>query len=103
MPGRRLGAQVLGAQPLKPENSTHASAGFVVTPTPGFDITVDYYRVAIDDRIVLSGNFTGPSITALLAPFGANSARFFTNAIDTRTKGIDATASYRVALAIIVV
>ena len=92
-------AQVLGAQPLKPENSTHASGGLALTPVPGFDITVDYYHIAIDDRIVLSGNFTGPRITALLAPFGANSARFFTNAIDTRTNGVDVTASYRVALA----
>ena len=33
---------------------------------------------------------------SLLAPFGANSARFFTNAIDTRTNGVDVTASYRV-------
>ena len=63
-----------------------------------FDITVDYYHIEIDDRIVLSGNFTAPLITALLAPFGANSARFFTNAIDTRTNGVDVTASYRVAL-----
>ncbi len=91
-------ALVLGAQPLKPENSTHASAGLVLTPVPGLDFTVDYYHIAIDDRIVLSGNFTGARITALLAPFGANSARFFTNAIDTRTTGVDATAAYRVAL-----
>jgi iron complex outermembrane receptor protein len=92
-------AQVLGAQELKPENSTHASGGVAITPVPGFDITVDYYHIAIDDRIVLSGNFTGPRIAALLAPFGANSARFFTNAINTRTDGVDVTASYRIALA----
>ena len=91
-------ALVLGAQPLQPENSTHASAGLAVTPLPGLDITVDYYRISIDDRIVLSGNFTGTRITELLAPFGANSARFFTNAIDTRTNGVDITASYRVNL-----
>jgi iron complex outermembrane receptor protein len=91
-------AQVLGAQPLKPENSLHASGGIVVTPLPGLDFTVDYYHIAIDDRIVLSGNFTGPRITALLAPFGANSARFFTNAINTRTDGVDVSAAYRVAL-----
>jgi iron complex outermembrane receptor protein len=91
-------AQVLGAQPLKPENSAHASGGVVFTPIPGLDFTVDYYHIAIDDRIVLSGNFTGPQITALLAPFGANSARFFTNAINTRTDGVDVSAAYRVAL-----
>ena len=92
-------AQVLGAQALKPETSTHATAGLVLTPLPGLDFAVDYYRIAIDDRIVLSGNFTGGAITALLAPFGANSARFFTNAINTRTNGVDITAAYRVALA----
>ena len=91
-------AQVLGAESLKPENSTHASAGLALTPLPRFDVTIDYYHIAIDDRIVLSGNFTGPLITQLLAPFGANSARFFTNAIDTRTNGVDVTAAYRVPL-----
>jgi iron complex outermembrane recepter protein len=90
-------AQVLGAQALKPENSTHASGGLVLNPVPGIEFTVDYYHIAIDDRIVLSGNFTGAQITALLAPFGANSARFFTNALDTRTNGVDLTAAYRYA------
>jgi iron complex outermembrane receptor protein len=98
LPVDSAAAQVLGAQALKPENSTHASAGVVLNPTRGLDMTVDYYRVAIDDRIVLSGNFTGARITELLAPFGANSARFFTNAIDTRTNGVDVAASYRVEL-----
>ena len=96
LPVTSAAAKTLGAQPLKPENSTHASAGLVLNPAPRFDVTLDYYHIAIDDRIVLSGNFTGPQITALLAPFGANSARFFTNAINTRTKGVDVTASYRV-------
>jgi iron complex outermembrane recepter protein len=59
---------------------------------------VDYYHIAIDDRIVLSGNFTAPPIAALLAPFNANSARFFTNAIDTRTDGVDVTANYAIRL-----
>ena len=91
-------AQVLGAAPLTPEQSRHLSGGVVITPASALGITVDYYRIAIDDRIVLSGNFTAPPIAALLAPFGANSARFFTNAIDTRTTGGDVTATYRLPL-----
>jgi iron complex outermembrane receptor protein len=91
-------AQVLGAAPLKPENSRHASAGVVIAPVPALDLTIDYYHIAIDDRIVLSGNFTAAPIVALLAPFGANSARFFTNAIDTRTNGVDVAANYRLKL-----
>jgi iron complex outermembrane receptor protein len=99
LPVNSPAALVLGAQPLKPETSTHATAGLVLTPLPGLDFALDFYHIAIDDRIVLSGNFTGAQITALLAPFGANSARFFTNAINTRTNGVDVTAGYRVALA----
>jgi iron complex outermembrane receptor protein len=91
-------AQVLGAAPLKPERSLNLGAGVVFAPTPSLELAIDYYRIAIDDRIVLSGNFTAAPIAVLLAPFGANSARFFTNAIDTRTHGVDVTASYRLAL-----
>src|SRR5262249_43357477 len=91
-------AQVLGAQPLQPESSLNVGAGVVLTPVSPLSIAVDFYRIAIDDRIVLSGNFTAPPIAVLLAPFGANSARFFTNAIDTRTHGVDVTASYALPL-----
>jgi iron complex outermembrane recepter protein len=92
-------AIALGATPLKPEQSRNASAGFVITPSGAAEIAVDYYHIAIDDRIVLSGNFTAPPIAAILAPFGANSARFFTNAIDTRTNGVDVVGAYRLPLA----
>ena len=95
LPVTSQAAQALGARPLKAESSTHASAGLVLNPARGFDVSLDYYHIAIDDRIVLSGNFTGARITALLAPFGANSARFFTNAINTRTNGVDLTAAYK--------
>ena len=99
LPVNSPAAAVLGAQPLKPENSTHFTGGIVWNPASTFDMAVDYYHIAIDDRIVLSGNFTGARITDLLAPFGANSARFFTNAVDTRTNGVDVTANYHVRFA----
>jgi iron complex outermembrane recepter protein len=38
-------------------------------------------------------------MTQLLQPFGANAARYFTNAIDTRTQGVDVIANYAVPLA----
>jgi len=91
-------AKALGAVPLEPEQSFNASGGIVVSPLPRLTATVDFYRVAIDDRIVLSGNFTAAPIAALLAPFGANSARFFTNAIDTRTEGVDVSGNYHLPL-----
>jgi iron complex outermembrane recepter protein len=98
LPVNSPAAQALGAAPLKPEHSRHASAGVVIAPASALEVTLDYYHIAIDDRIVLSGNFTAAPIAALLAPFGANSARFFTNAIDTRTNGVDLSAAYRARL-----
>ena len=88
-------ARVLGSQDLKPENSVHFSGGVVVTPVDGFDITADLYQIRIDDRIVLSNNFGGGRITDLLAPFAASQARYFTNGIDTKTRGLDVIADYR--------
>jgi iron complex outermembrane receptor protein len=91
-------ARALGATDLKPEDTLHFTGGFAFTPSKGFDFTTDYYNVKIDDRIVFSGNFTGGAITALLAPLGATGARFFTNAINTRTSGVDVTANYRTSM-----
>ena len=73
---------------LKPEQSVHFSAGVVWHPIAPLEITADYYRIDIDDRIVFSGNFTGGRSPPLLQPLGANGARFFTNAIDTRDEGL---------------
>ncbi|MEO5762634.1 MAG: TonB-dependent receptor, partial [Vicinamibacteria bacterium] len=86
-------ARALGSKDLKPEDSVHLTGGFAFTPSKSFDFTADYFNIKIDDRIVFSGNFTGGAITTLLAPLGATGARFFTNAINTRTTGVDLTAN----------
>jgi iron complex outermembrane recepter protein len=70
----------------------------VWNPIEPLEFTADVYRIEIEDRIVISGNFTGGRITQLLLPLGATGARFFTNAIDTRTTGSDVTATYRAGL-----
>jgi iron complex outermembrane receptor protein len=92
-------ARALGATDLKPEDSVHLSAGVALTPVKSLELTADYYNIRIDDRIVFSGNFTGGAISTILAPFGASGARFFTNAINTRTEGVDVIANYRTGLA----
>lgn len=90
-------AKALGAQPLKPETSINKSLGLVLTPIAAASLTVDYYRINIDDRIIFSGNFTGVPMTNFLASQGfpgVGSARFFTNAIDTKTRGWDVVGRY---------
>ncbi|CAN5785336.1 TonB-dependent receptor [soil metagenome] len=89
-------ARVLGAQPLRPEESVNYSAGVAINPLRDLSLTVDAYRIDIKDRIVFSENFTGTRIRDLFdARFpGVTGGRFFTNAIDTRTTGLDAVLQY---------
>ncbi|RMF61104.1 MAG: TonB-dependent receptor, partial [Calditrichaeota bacterium] len=66
--------------------------GVAFTPIPNLAFTADFYHIEIDDRITLSENFTGEAIRQQLEAqgiFGVNGGRYFTNAIDTRTNGVD--------------
>lgn len=97
-------AIALGAKPLEPETSTNFSAGFVLRHE-GLEVTVDAYRIMVDDRIIYSETLgvsrpsqsaaTTAAIQALLAPYGVTGARFFLNGVDTTTSGIDVVARYR--------
>src|SRR5699024_8865719 len=77
------------------ETSLNISGGLAVSPTDNFTFTVDVFHIDIEDRIILSGNMSGPQIEDLVAEFGAQRVQVFSNAVDTKTWGIDLTASYR--------
>jgi iron complex outermembrane receptor protein len=90
-------AGLLGIPELKEETSRNYSVGLTAKPFSGFEFTVDGYQIDIDNRIILTNNFTGATsaaIKAILDSAGANTANFFTNAIDTRARGVEAVASY---------
>ena len=91
-------ARALGAEDLEPEDSVNYSAGFVFSPSRAFDFTADYFFIGIDNRVILSGNFTGAALNPILQPFNATGARFFTNAIDTETEGFELTANTQAGL-----
>jgi iron complex outermembrane receptor protein len=88
-------AQTVGIPQLKQETSLNGSAGFTFN-TGKFTATVDGYYIKVKDRIVLTGNFTqdDDAIGQILADNHIDQAQFFTNAIDTRTKGVDIILSY---------
>ncbi|KRG48810.1 ligand-gated channel [Stenotrophomonas panacihumi] len=95
-------AVALGAEPLKAEESTNYSVGLVLQPVDSLYVTVDAYRIDIDDRIVLSENLTSTAVRNYLQAngyAGIGGGRYFTNAVDTRTTGVDAVGTYRWALA----
>ena len=90
-------AIALGAEPLKPEKSTNYSVGFVAQPIEGLSLTLDAYQIEISDRIILSENLIGSAVTAFLATRGypgVTGGRYFTNAVDTKTRGVDLVGSY---------
>ncbi|MCD0472679.1 TonB-dependent receptor [Flavobacterium sp. JAS] len=84
-------AELLGIPKLKQEESTSYSAGFTAKiPSASITITADAYFIKIDDRVVLTDQFTPTPVTQpLYDQAGANAATFFANAIDTESKGID--------------
>lgn len=88
--------QALGAKPLKPEKSTNFSAGIALTPIRGLTVTADAYRIELRDRVMLTSFLSGTGVDAILRANGFQSyyVRYFTNAIDTNTQGIDVVASY---------
>ena len=95
-------ARVLGAKDLKPEKSLNFSGGLALEPAKNLSITADYYYITIKDRIVFSENFVGAQVTALLQSkgfTGVQGGRYFTNAIDTKTQGVDVVVNYGVDLA----
>ncbi|PZO05714.1 MAG: hypothetical protein DCF28_03180 [Alphaproteobacteria bacterium] len=58
--------------------------------------TVDAFEIAIDNRIAITDGLLTASYPAVSALFpGVREIRFFTNQIDTRTRGIDAVFTYR--------
>jgi len=93
-------ARALGAKKLDAEDSVNLTAGFMYNQD-SFSLTVDAYRIDIDDRVVLSENLTGSAVQQILANAGelnTESVRYFTNAIDSTTQGIDIVATYSLAL-----
>jgi len=69
-----------GALPLTEEKSINYSVGFSTDLGESTTLTVDFYRIEVDDRIYRIGN---------LAPSPGVSISYYTNALDTLSQGID--------------
>ena len=89
-------AKALGATPLAPEKARNLSVG-AVFQYEGLNLTVDAYRINVDNRIVLSENLTAGNVISYLTTqgfIGSGGGRFFLNGVDTATQGVDVVASY---------
>lgn len=86
---------------LKQENSINCSVGMTFQPSSKLELTLDFFDIRVKDRILFTneiGSDGDPNtLTALedtLRSYQVTSLKFFTNAADTRTKGVDAVATY---------
>jgi len=100
-------AKGLGINKLKQETSKSVSTGFTYKiPALNLNITADAYFIRIDDRIVLTDQFSRPTDAQITANpnlqgvrdeldrNNVNAAQFFANSIDTETKGLDLVISH---------
>jgi len=92
-------ALALGAKPLDPEKSVNFSLGFTSKIGEHFDLSLDVFRIDIDDRVALTERISGDALTEFVeeefAVPGVQSVNFFINAADTRTEGAELVANWR--------
>ena len=96
-----------GVGPLKPELAQSYSLGLTGKLDNAFTFTADGYQIDIHDRIVFSSQFvresgTAGTVNTILNTIDPtqqiNSVQFFTNAIATRTRGLDVVLTDRVRI-----
>ncbi len=101
-------AKGFGIEPLKPETSTNLALG-MAGQFGDLTLTLDAYKIDIQDRIVISGRFSPGDVLQIngsdtlyagdiLTPRGAGAAQFFTNAVSTTTQGVDFVLGYNTAV-----
>jgi len=91
-------ANAAGVPSLKQEKSKDFTLGATYKPSNDTAVTLDIYQIRIRDRIVLSGRFDAdnyPALGNILQSLGVGQAQFFVNSVNTRTQGLDFTASTR--------
>ena len=92
---------LFGFEKLDAEQSINYSLGYSADLLKGLSFSFNAYQIDIEDRIVLSGRFSStddPRFESILENFDVNHAQFFTNAIDTRTRGFDIDIKYQLNL-----
>ena len=77
-------ARLLGVDQLDAEKSTNVTIGIGAKPFKNFNVTLDYYNILVEDRIVLGDRQD--------TQFG--NVAYFSNSFDSRTSGLDVVANY---------
>jgi iron complex outermembrane recepter protein len=86
----------LGIPNLTAEKSVNYGFGAVINPSKNLSFSIDGYMINVKNRILLSGAFKDNDdvIGQDIKDFNAVAAQFYSNALDTKTTGLDLTATY---------
>lgn len=92
-------ALLLGLAKLDAEKSKNFTIGVGGKLSRNFNYTIDYYNIAVKDRIVLGSEITGTAsgttpLDDVLRDNNLSDVSFFANAIDTKTSGLDVVLNY---------
>ncbi len=94
-------ARLLGVPKLKPEESTNFTLGVGLNPSKNFSVTLDYFNIKVDNRIILGSEIAGDIVNPktdldrILKNNGIVAISFFSNGLNTSTSGLDFVANYR--------
>jgi iron complex outermembrane receptor protein len=85
-----------GISPLEAERSVNVSSGITSKISRHINLTLDAYWIQISNRVILTGQIQRSPSTPVVGRIldsldhkDIDGVRFFTNAVSTRTKGID--------------
>lgn len=94
----------LGVPQLTAETSKNISAGITYKPVSNLSLSVDFYNVKVDDRVLFTGEIGyingSPGdpqnpVEDILDANAITSLKFFINAVNTNTSGVDVVVNYR--------
>ncbi|PCI32115.1 MAG: TonB-dependent receptor [Flavobacteriaceae bacterium] len=92
----------LGVPQLHAETSKNISAGITLKPIKNLTVSADFYNVKVDDRVLFTSSVAGDGddtttnpVEQILLDNQITSMKFFINAVNTNTKGVDLVVSYR--------
>lgn len=93
-------ARLFGGKELTPEESKNLSLGFTAR-LGEVDLSIDYYRIELTDRILNSGDFDiTPDVAAQIEASGISGAgnivefTYYTNDMDTTNEGVEIVAAW---------
>jgi iron complex outermembrane receptor protein len=92
----------LGVPKLHAEKSQNLSTGITFRSGANFSASVDFYHIKVKDRVLFSGevgfdgnNTTTNPVEAVLIANDITSMKFFINAVNTVTNGVDIVMNYK--------